>query len=222
MEISLTEENYLKAIFSINMQTGGVGASTNQLSEHLTNKAGSVTDMLKRLSEKKLVQYKKYQNVHLSAKGEKMAIEIVRKHRLWEVFLMEKLKFGWDEVHDIAEQLEHIKSKELVNRLDVFLGHPKFDPHGDPIPDSKGQLNPLKAKPLHQFKNKGVYIFMGVTQHSASFLQHLSALGLAIGDTIKVEEINEFDNSLKVKINKNASCFFSEKVSSNILVELKK
>lgn len=222
MEISLTEENYIKAIFAINQSNKGAGASTNQLSEHLNNKAGSVSDMLKRLSEKKLVQYEKYRNVYLSAKGEKLAIEIVRKHRLWEVFLMEKLKFGWDEVHDIAEQLEHIKSVELINRLDNFLGHPKFDPHGDPIPDAKGQLNPVKAQPLNHFNNKGTYIFMGVTEHSKSFLQHLSALGLSIGHSIKVEEINEFDNSLKVIVNKNKACFLSEKVSSNILVELKK
>jgi DtxR family transcriptional regulator, Mn-dependent transcriptional regulator len=222
MEISFTEENYMKAIFAINQANNGSGASTNQLSEHLHNKAASVTDMLKRLSEKKLVHYEKYKNVFLNAKGEKMAIAIIRKHRLWEVFLMEKLKFKWDEVHDIAEQLEHIKSEELISRLDDFLGKPKFDPHGDPIPDAKGHLNPLKAKPLNQFKTKGVFIFMGVTEHSKSFLQYLSSLSLRIGDTLKVEEINDFDNSLKIKINKNHSCFFSDKVSSNILVEIKK
>src|SRR6478736_3198597 len=114
MEISLTEENYIKAIFSINAQNEGEGVSTNELSEHLNNKAGSVTDMLKRLAEKKLINYQKYKGVFLTAKGEKTAIDIVRKHRLWEVFLTEKLRFKWDEVHDIAEQLEHIKSDELV------------------------------------------------------------------------------------------------------------
>lgn len=222
MEISLTEENYIKAIYSINQSNRGNGASTNELSEHLNNKAGSVTDMLKRLAEKKLVHYEKYKNVHLSGKGEKTAINIVRKHRLWEVFLTEKLHFKWDEVHDIAEQLEHIKSDELISRLDNFLGQPKFDPHGDPIPDARGQLNPLKAKPLNQFKAKQLCVFMGVTEHTSSFLQYLSSLGLKIGDTIKVEEVNKFDNSMKVKINNNESSFFSEKVSSNILVELKK
>jgi DtxR family Mn-dependent transcriptional regulator len=222
MEISLTEENYIKAIFSINHSNEGSGASTNELSAHLHNKAGSVTDMLKRLAEKKLIHYQKYKGVLLTAKGEKAAIDIVRKHRLWEVFLMEKLKFKWDEVHDIAEQLEHIKSDELVQRLDEFLGKPKFDPHGDPIPDAKGHLNVLRAKPLNHCKTKASFIFMGVSEHSKSFLQHLTAIGLKIGDTIKIEEINEFDNSFKVKINKNDSCFFSDKVSSNILVELKK
>ena len=222
MEVSLTEENYIKAIFSLSKHNPAVGVSTNDLSEHLNNKAGSVTDMLKRLAEKKLIHYEKYKGVFLSAKGEKMALAIVRKHRLWEVFLLDKLQFTWDEVHDIAEQLEHIKSEELIERLDAFLGHPKFDPHGDPIPNAKGQLNSSKAKPLNQFKTKGNYVFVGVNEHSKPFLQHLSALGLKIGESIKVEEINAFDNSFRVKINKKKSAFFSDKVSANILVEVKK
>lgn len=222
MEISLTEENYLKAIFSINLSNGGNGVSTNELSEHLNNKAGSVTDMLKRLAEKKLINYQKYKSVFLTGKGEKLAIGIVRKHRLWEVFLMEKLKFRWDEVHDMAEQLEHIKSDELISRLDDFLGRPKYDPHGDPIPDANGQLNAVKAIPLNRYQSKGNFIFMGVCEHSKAFLQHLTSIGLKIGDAIKVEEINEFDNSFKVKINKGGSQFFSNKVASNILVEQKK
>lgn len=222
MEISLTEENYIKAIFSINAANGGSGVSTNELSEHLHNKAGSVTDMLKRLAEKKLINYQKYKGVFLTGRGEKMALSIVRKHRLWEVFLMDTLKFGWDEVHDIAEQLEHIKSDELIRRLDDFLGRPKFDPHGDPIPDANGQLNAVKAIPLNRYKVKGNFIFMGVCEHSKAFLQHLTSVGLKIGDAIKVEEINEFDNSFKVKINKTGSQFFSNKVASNILVEPRK
>lgn len=222
MAISLTEENYIKAIYAINALNKGVGVSTNELSEHLNNKAGSVTDMLKRLAEKKLIHYQKYKGVFLSAKGEKTAMDIVRKHRLWEVFLTEKLHFKWDEVHDIAEQLEHIKSDELIDRLDVFLGKPKFDPHGDPIPDAKGHLFSSRAKPLSQLKTKSTVVFTGVSEHSKSFLQHLTAIGLKIGDTIKVEEINEFDHSLKVKINKNESQFFSDKVSTHILVETKK
>ncbi len=222
MEISLTEENYIKAIFSISRTNGAEGVSTNELSDHLHNKAGSVTDMLKRLAEKKLINYQKYKGVFLTPRGEKLALNIVRKHRLWEVFLLEKLRFKWDEVHEIAEQLEHIKSEELIQRLDEFLGKPKFDPHGDPIPDAKGQLNPIKAVPLNRFQTKGNFIFMGVCEHSKAFLQHLTAIGLKIGDTVKVEEINEFDNSFKVKINKGHSQFFSNKVASSILVELKK
>ena len=200
MEISLTEENYIKAIFSINRANDGEGASTNQLSAHLQNKAASVTDMLKRLSAKKLIHYEKYKNV----------------------FLTEKLHFRWDEVHDIAEQLEHVKSEELIKRLDLFLGCPKFDPHGDPIPDAKGVFNSTKAKPLSRFKQKGAYVFMGVLEHSPAFLQHLSALGLKLGDTLVVEDIIAFDNSVKVKINKRAVHFLSEKVSAGILVDHQK
>jgi DtxR family Mn-dependent transcriptional regulator len=222
MDISLTEENYIKAIFSINALNAGAGVSTNELSEHLHNKAGSVTDMLKRLSEKKLIHYEKYKSVFLTAKGEKLAIAVVRKHRLWEVFLTDKLKFRWDEVHDIAEQLEHIKSEELVQRLDEFLGKPKFDPHGDPIPDAKGRLNSLKARPLDQYKKNGNFIFTGVCEHSKEFLQHLTSIGLKIGDAIKVEEINAFDKSFKIKINKTNSRFFSQKVAASILVEMAK
>ena len=222
MEISLTEENYIKAIFSLNNNNAGDGVSTNELSEHLNNKAGSVTDMLKRLAGKKLIHYEKYKGVFLTGKGEKMAIHIIRKHRLWEVFLMEKLQFRWDEVHDIAEQLEHIQSDELVQRLDDYLGRPKFDPHGDPIPDSKGQLNAIKSRPLSQCRQKGDYIFTGVAEHSKQFLQYLTSLGLKIGDTIRVEEVNQFDHSCQVKINRSSIKFISEKTSSNILVEGKK
>ncbi|MDI1356494.1 MAG: metal-dependent transcriptional regulator [bacterium] len=222
MDISLTEENYIKAIFSINASNKGEGASTNELSEQLNNKAGSVTDMLKRLAEKKLIHYQKYKSVSLSSAGEKLAIGIVRKHRLWEVFLMEKLHFKWDEVHDIAEELEHIKSDELVLRLDAFLGKPRFDPHGDPIPDAKGHLFLPHAKPLSHFARIGTYTFLGVAEHSKLFLQHLTSLGLKIGDTIKVLDINAFDHSLMVKINRNEHQFFSEAVSSKLLVDIKK
>ena len=222
MEISLTEENYVKAIFAIQSTNEGEGVSTNELSRQLNNKAASVTDMLKKLSDKKLIQYQKYHGVSLTSKGEKMALEVIRKHRLWEVFLTEKLNFKWDEVHDIAEQLEHIKSPELIERLDTFLGCPKVDPHGDPIPNSKGLLMPSKSKTLSRFKTKGQYIFTGVTEHSKTFLQYLSSIGLKIGDLIQVQDINLFDQTMQVKINKNKSAFFSDKISSNILVELKK
>ena len=222
MTISLTEENYLKAIYTLSQLSDDREVSTNQISDHLSNKAATVTDMLKRLSEKKLINYIPYQGVKLTDKGKRTAIKIVRKHRLWEVFLVDKLKFKWDEVHEIAEQLEHINSDELIRRLDEFLGYPKFDPHGDPIPDENCQFNIIKAIPLDQHKTKGTFIFVGVCEHSKPFLQHLTAIGLKIGDVLKVEEINEFDNSFKVKINKTNEQFFSNKVASNILVGIKK
>ena len=219
MEISNTEENYLKAIYTISKLNSGAGVSTNQLSVLLMNKAGTITEMLKRLAEKKLINYQKYKGVLLSSKGEKIAVKIVRKHRLWEVFLLEKLGFKWDEVHDIAEQLEHIQSDELIDRLDLFLGKPKFDPHGDPIPDAKGQINNIKAKPLSEFSTKGNFILTGVCEHSKMFLQYISSLGLKIGDTIKVEEINKFDNSYLIKMKRKNSHFLSNKVALNLLVE---
>ncbi|MDO8998225.1 MAG: metal-dependent transcriptional regulator [Bacteroidota bacterium] len=222
MTISLTEENYLKAIYTLSRLGDESEVTTNEISKHLKNKAATVTDMLKRLAEKKLINYIPYQGVKLTEKGKRTAIKVVRKHRLWEVFLVDKLNFKWDEVHEIAEQLEHINSDELIQRLDVFLGKPKFDPHGDPIPDANGQLNTIKALPLNQRKSKGNFIFVGVNEHSKSFLQHLTGIGLKIGDSLLIEEINEFDNSFKVKINKTNSQFFSNKVASNILVEIKK
>lgn len=222
MPISFTEENYIKAIYSISVANGGKGVSTTEISDHLQNKAGTVTDMLKKLAEKKLIHYQKYKGVLLTPGGRKLAIAVVRKHRLWEVFLTEKLHFRWDEVHEIAEQLEHIQSDDLVNRLDEFLGRPKFDPHGDPIPDAKGQLQVSSAIPLSTASATGTYVFTGVLEHSKLFLQHLTSIGLRIGDKIRVREINPFDRSLTVSINKNDPQFLSEKVSSNILVEQRK
>lgn len=221
MTISLTEENYLKAIYTLKHLSAGPEVSTNQISDHLNNRAATVTDMLKRLSEKKLINYIPYKGVKLTDKGNTTAIKIIRKHRLWEVFLVEKLNFKWDEVHEIAEQLEHIQSDELIKRLDKFLDYPTLDPHGDPIPDANGQLNKSNALPLSQYKTKGQYTFVGVSEHSKKFLQHLTSIGLKIGDILKIEEIIDFDASFKVKINKTNSQFFSNKVASNILVKIK-
>lgn len=222
MPLSFTEENYLKAIWSLSSESAIAEVSTNQLSAQLKNSAASVTEMLKRLSDKKLIRYEKYKGVSLSAKGKKIAIAIVRKHRLWEVFLMEKLKFSWDQVHDIAEQLEHIKSEELIERLDTFLGKPRRDPHGDVIPDVHGNFQKQKVLPLVEAECKHCYIFTGVREHAPAFLQHLTNIGLKIGDEIRIDAINAFDQSLRISINKNNEQFMSEKVSTNILVELRK
>ena len=202
MTISLTEENYIKAIFNIS-NSNNIGVSTNSLSNHLKNKASSVTDMLKKLADKKLIHYKKYKGVLLTPKGEKIAINIIRKHRLWEVFLMEKLNFSWDQVHDIAEQLEHIKSDELIKRLDDFLGKPTLDPHGDPIPNEKGKFNEIKSMPLNECKILKEIIFIGVKNHTISFLKYLTSIGLGIGDRFKIESINNFENSYQIKVKKN-------------------
>lgn len=221
MNISFTEENYLKAIFSLSRLSNQQEVSTNQISDHLNNKAASVTDMLKRLSEKKFIDYKPYKGVKLTDKGKRTAVKVVRKHRLWEVFLVEKLNFKWDEVHDIAEQLEHINSDELVEKLDMYLGQPKFDPHGDPIPDSSGKFFIQKSIALSEARKKQILVITGVTDHSPQFLQYLSSTGISLGDHLKIEEINIYDNSLNVKINKSKMLFLSDKVASNILVEVK-
>jgi DtxR family transcriptional regulator, Mn-dependent transcriptional regulator len=221
MTISFTEENYLKAIHALSGLHEDTEVSTNEISDHLKNKAATVTDMLKRLSEKKLIDYKPYKGVRLTEKGKKTAIKVIRKHRLWEVFLVNKLKFKWDEVHDIAEQLEHINSDELIEKLDDFLGNPKYDPHGDPIPDASGRFSSQKSIPLSKAELRSVAVVTGVTDHSKPFLQYLSSVGVSLGDTIKVEEFNEYDESMLVRINKQ-NLFLSHKAASNILVEVKK
>lgn len=221
MLVSYTEENYLKAIFALSRLYDEQEVSTNMISEHLKNKAASVTDMLKRLADKKLIDYKPYKGVKLTEKGKKTAIKVVRKHRLWEVFLVEKLNFKWDEVHDIAEQLEHVNSDELIEKLDLFLGKPKSDPHGDPIPDASGKFGIQKSVTLSAAPQKSILIITGVNDHSSEFLKFLSGSGIGLGDHLKIEEVNTYDNSLKIKVNNKRALFLSHKAAENILVELK-
>ncbi len=214
---SFTEENYLKAIYKLSLVSGG-SISTNNIAAQVNTKAATVTDMLKKLSEKNYIIYQKYQGVSLSPEGRKIALNIVRKHRLWEVFLVEKLGFKWDEVHDIAEQLEHIRSDELINELDRFLNYPKFDPHGDPIPDRDGKITLLKSVPLSSIKAKGKFIFTGVEDHSRAFLQYLSRTGISLGDILVLQEMIDYDKSMEIKV-KNKKIFLSHEVCKNILVE---
>lgn len=221
MLVSYTEENYLKAIFALSRLYNEQEVSTNQISDHLKNKAASVTDMLKRLADKKLIDYKPYKGVKLTDKGKKAAIKVIRKHRLWEVFLVEKLKFKWDEVHEIAEQLEHIQSDDLIQKLDNYLGNPKADPHGDPIPDASGKFFVQKSIALSMAAKKSTLVVTGVSDHSTEFLQFLSGSGISLGHQIKIEEHNNYDKSVTVKINNKRTLFLSHKAASNILVEIK-
>ena len=218
---SHTEENYLKAIFKLLEQTGKE-VSTNAIAEKVSTKAASVTDMLKKLAEKKLIHYKKYQGVTSTDKGEKIAVNIIRKHRLWEVFLVEKLKFKWDEIHDIAEQLEHIKSEALVERIDEFLNYPKYDPHGDPIPDVKGRFHERKSQLLSTLEKGANCIVTGVVDHTPLFLKHLEKSGILLGTEIKVLSITPYDQSMEVALNKNKSIHISNEVAKNILIIIKK
>lgn len=214
---SLSEENYLKAIFHLEKKYSG-GVSTNALAEEMETKASSVTDMVKKLSDKKLVKYRKYQGVTLSEQGRKTAIEVIRKHRLWEVFLVEKLNFAWDEVHDIAEQLEHIKSEKLTEELDNFLGHPKRDPHGDPIPDAEGNFRISNKMILADLEEGQSGICVGVKDSSTEFLRYLDKNDIALGKPIEVVYREEYDQSLLIKINEK-DLRISKSISNNLFVK---
>lgn len=214
---SQTQENYLKCIYKISEKYAD-GASTNAIAEGLETKPATVTDMLKKLAAQKLINYQKYQAVTLTPKGRKAALNIVRNHRLWEVFLVDKLKFSWNEVHDVAEQLEHIKSEELINRLDVFLGTPKFDPHGDPIPNKAGKIINNKATPLNESKVGLKLIVAGVSEHSTDFLAYLNEVNLTLGQKVVVKKVVAFDQSMQLIINKKDILFISHQVAKNILV----
>jgi DtxR family transcriptional regulator, Mn-dependent transcriptional regulator len=216
--VSHTEENYLKAIFKL-LEKEEKAASTNAISKEINTSAASVTDMLKRLSEKKLINYEKYKGVTLTSKGSGIATTLVRKHRLWEVFLVDKLNFSWDEIHDIAEEMEHIQSNELINRLDSFLGHPKFDPHGDPIPDEEGNFAFKHQTSLTDIKKEELAIIVGVKEHSTPFLQYLDQMGLTLGTQVKVLEHIAYDGSTKVQLKDMVEHVISYKVSNNIFVE---
>ncbi|RZK50185.1 MAG: metal-dependent transcriptional regulator [Pedobacter sp.] len=214
---SYTEENYLKEIYHLSQN--GQAVQTNAIAEKMQTKAASVTDMIKKLSEKDLVNYIRYQGVTLTRKGEQAAISIVRKHRLWEVFLVDKLQFKWDEVHDVAEELEHIKSNILIERLDAFLGHPKFDPHGDPIPDQHGKIAAFNFDQLSKLKIGDSGTLTGVTEHSSPFLKHLEKLGLTLGKKIVVQDVLEFDGSIELKLEERV-LNLSKEVSNHLLVSL--
>ena len=197
-ELSTSEENYIKAIYSI-AQSEDETVSTNALAEQMQTKASSVTDMVKKLSAKSLISYEKYKGVSLTENGMQAAIKLIRKHRLWETFLVEKLGFGWEEVHDIAEQLEHIESPKLTQRLDAFLIYPKFDPHGDPIPNEDGEIHKIeKAINLSQTELNKQYIVIGVSDVSPSFLKYLDKNGINIGAKIKVLQRYDFDQSIAI------------------------
>jgi DtxR family Mn-dependent transcriptional regulator len=213
---SQSEEDYLKALYHLEMDFNAV--STNSIADFLDMKPSSVTDMLKKLAEKKFINYQKYKGTSLTKKGKLIALSIIRKHRLWETFLVEKLDFGWDQVHTIAEQLEHIKSDELIENLDNFLGNPKYDPHGDPIPSKDGNIEKMNQKLLVELKPSQKGIITGVKKGTASLLNYLDKEKIKLGDSIRVIEILEFDGTYIVEINER-KLTFSEKICQNLLLE---
>jgi len=216
--MTFSEENYLKTIYHLTT-VSDAEVSTNAIAEMMETKASSVTDMLKKLAEKDLVNYKKYQGVSLTNKGKLTAKMIVRKHRLWEVFLVEKLNFSWDEVHDIAEQLEHIKSEQLINKLDDFLGNPTEDPHGDPIPNAKGQIIVIEKQLLSELLENQTGICIGVKDSSSEFLKYLDKQQIALGSRIEIIEKETFDSSLKIKVD-SKEITISNKIAENLFVKV--
>lgn len=214
---SQSEENYIKTMYHLAADYKK-GISTNAIAKKLETKASSVTDMVKKLSEKNVVSYKKYQGVTLTDFGKKIAANIVRKHRLWEVFLVDKLNFSWDEVHEVAEQLEHIKSPKLINELDAFLDFPKRDPHGDPIPDKEGNLQIIEKSLLSTLRKNEIGVCVGVDDSSSEFLRFLDKQEIALGKQIKVLEKEPFDGSLVIKMDEK-TLTVSNKIASNLYIQ---
>ncbi len=217
-QYSLSEENYLKTIFHLEQIADG-NVSTNDIAEKMETKASSVSDMIRKLGEKNLVDYIKYQGVTLTDRGRKTALRVIRKHRLWEVFLVEKLDFQWDEVHEIAEELEHIESEELISRLDAYLGHPEFDPHGDPIPDANLRIAKIEKRLLSELRIHQRGICVGVHESDNDFLQYLDKRQIGIGTKVFVEDIETFDGSMTILVDDNRY-FISKKIAENIYVQI--
>ncbi len=216
-QLTQTEENYLKSIYSLEI-SNSKNVSTTMLAKKMKTKASSVTDMIKKLADKDLVDYEKYKGVSLTNLGKTNAVKIVRKHRLWEVFLVNKLDYNWDEVHEIAEQLEHIKSISLIDRLDKYLEFPTHDPHGDPIPDKDGNIEHHKNVMLSSIQIGDSCVVIGVKDSSSSFLKFLDNSNIRLGSAIKINSIEDFDNSMNIESN-NISFSISNQISKNLFVK---
>lgn len=216
MSFTTSEENYIKSIYHLQQETGMV--NTNALASEMQTRAASVTDMLKKLKAKKLLQYERYKGFRLNDSGKKAALDIVRKHRLWEYFLAVHLKFDWDKVHSIAEDLEHISNDELIHRLDNFLGNPSFDPHGDPIPDKNGKIPFLNQVSLYDIPLKKTVTVSSVSNQTEQMLEMLKHYNIALGTQLTVLRQFEFDGSLEIKVLKHNACIISEQVAKNVFV----
>lgn len=217
LNYSTSEENYIKAIFHLQQADGTV--TTNELAAELKTKPASVTDMMKKLKTKKLVHYEAYHGFRLSNEGRKLALIIIRRHRLWEFFLAEKLKFSWEEVHAVAEDLEHVSSKKLIDKLDEFLGFPRFDPHGDPIPDANGRIETSRQVCLQDLPVNTMAVVSHVSDQSNEMLELLGHKKIGIGTRLEVKRKFSFDNSLEIKIRQQAPINISEQLSKNIFAK---
>lgn len=219
MGFSTSEENYIKSIY--HLQRGDNLVTTNELASELNTKAASVTDMLKKLKSKKMILYERYQGFKLSAEGKKVALGIVRKHRLWEYFLVHQLQFGWDEVHEIAEQLEHINNALLIDKLDAYLSFPKFDPHGDPIPDINGKMEASKQINLTDLKLNSKAEVSAVGSQSTELLELLRHKNIGIGTRVEVIRKFSFDNSIEIKIESLQAFTISQQLAQTLFVKPK-
>jgi len=218
LNFSTSEENYIKAIF--HLQADNETVTTNALAERLNTRPASVTDMMKKLKSKRLLHYRPYQGFRLSTEGNKVALDIVRRHRLWEFFLAEKLKFKWDEVHAVAEDLEHVSSKKLIEKLDEFLGKPKFDPHGDPIPDSLGKMESSKQINLTQLPLNQPAEVCRVVNQSRDLLELLQHKKINIGTRLEIKKRFGFDHSVEIKMKQQPSFLMSEQLARSIYVAI--
>ncbi|NVJ87609.1 MAG: metal-dependent transcriptional regulator [Algoriphagus sp.] len=216
MMLTAAEENYLKAIYHLSDE-GRKSVSTNDIAAEMKTKPASVSDMLRKLAEKEVINYRKYYGVNITPEGKKLALQTIRKHRLWEVFLVDKLNFAWDEVHEVAEELEHIQSPLLIQRLDAFLNYPKFDPHGDPIPDEFGDVRARPRIALNEMEINQAGQIVAVKDSSAAFLRYMDKVGAYIGARVKILDKVEFDGSVEILVDQKKSIFMSKDVASNIL-----
>ncbi|MEN9686173.1 MAG: hypothetical protein RLZZ28_1959 [Bacteroidota bacterium] len=217
MIFTSTEENYIKAVYHLQQESGNV--STNALAAELQTKAASITDMLKKLKAKKLLSYERYKGVRLSGEGKKLALTIVRKHRLWEYFLVNTLQFGWDEVHEVAEELEHISSKKLIEKLDSFLGYPKFDPHGDPIPDNLGKMETQEQVNLIDFPLNKPAEICSVGSQSTALLELLRHKQIGIGSRLEIKRKFSFDQSVEIKVKGQNAFTISQQLAQVLFVK---
>jgi DtxR family Mn-dependent transcriptional regulator len=217
LNYSTSEENYIKAVYRLQRKENAV--STNELAHELKTKPASVTDMLKKLKIKKLIHYQPYQGVRLTQEGSKVALGIIRRHRLWEFFLAEKLKFTWDEVHEVAEELEHVSNKNLIDKLDEFLGFPRVDPHGDPIPDAQGRIESAKKISLTELPENKMATVCNVTDQSSSILELLEHKKIAIGTRLEIKKRFGFDESIEIRIGRHPAFTISKQLAENIFVQ---
>lgn len=217
LNYSTSEENYIKAIYRLQRSDSTV--TTNELAQELKTKPASVTDMMKKLKVKKLLHYQPYQGFRLTQEGGKVALGIIRRHRLWEFFLAEKLKFSWDEVHEVAEDLEHVSNKKLIDKLDEYLGFPRVDPHGDPIPDAQGRIEVHRKICLTDLPVQVTATVSNVKDQSSAILELLEHKKIQIGTKLEVKRKFDFDGSLEIRIGRLPALTISKQLAENIFVK---